>query len=293
MGDPSESEFQLSTKPCADCGLPFPVEKYMCPHCGLWNTQLTEEETETLSRASRASNDDGPPDLKFTALSKIEGTDAQRTSTGPWDPCFGDGVVNVSSTILAGKRGCGKSTLIIQAMDALLKEDYKKAVYVYAEGAPSTVRDYARRLKVRHSGRIIVPEYESVWDLIRYLETTEDRYPIAFDSVSAITNDHRARSIELAKAAKSHAMRNRAPVFLLMHVNKEGDIAGVETLQHEVDTIIKINPVLLKKEPTAFRRVVTDKNRFGPTLTITLEMKPHGLFEASEDDIPTKKKKRE
>jgi DNA repair protein RadA/Sms len=277
----------IELRPCSECGIGFDVSKFLCPHCRAWNLEPTEDEAEFLDRRDDDSTFAG---LEMTPLSEIEGTDGQRVETGPWDSCFGGGIVTTSNTILAGDPGSGKSTIVLQILDALLTAEFDRAVYVYAEGDASTVRDYSARLKLRNVPRILIPEVHRASDLILWFENSEDRYPVALDSVSAMAKNG-PQSIAIAKAAKDYAARVGAPVFLLCHVNKEGDVAGVKALEHWVDTIVMFKIVRKGKEPTRERKLMVEKNRFGPNLTLALQTCETGL-EAVPPSQPTSGKRK-
>jgi DNA repair protein RadA/Sms len=69
------------------------------------------------------------------------------------------------------------------------------------------------------------------------------------------------------------------PLFLIGHINKEGNIAGPKVLEHLVDTVLQFEG----DRNHLYRLVRTLKNRFGNSFEIgVFEMKPDGLNEVQK-----------
>jgi DNA repair protein RadA/Sms len=108
---------------------------------------------------------------------------------------------------------------------------------------------------------------------------------VVIDSIQAIYSDNsdalpgmpsqiRECCSKLMRAAKSI----NVPIFLVGHINKDGDIAGPKILEHMVDTVIQFEGA--KDSSIRFIRAI--KNRFGDTNEIGLfTMNGEGLQDLS------------
>jgi predicted ATP-dependent serine protease len=69
------------------------------------------------------------------------------------------------------------------------------------------------------------------------------------------------------------------PIFIVGHINKEGDIAGTKILEHMVDTVLQFE--MIKDESLRILRSI--KNRFGSTDELAVfEMRENGLSDVSD-----------
>jgi DNA repair protein RadA/Sms len=255
------------TKPCAFCGFGMPITKFQCPSCRLWNLNETENVAGAASELIRAEDVDVP----LTPLNKVESTQTHRTTTGPWDDCFGGGVASESLTLIAGGPGVGKTTLLLKVLDGLLVSDYDRARYIYTEGSTGIIRDYEERLMLRHAARIdMTPPFMSFATFCRFVSSGQEPYPLVLDSSNALS-EKRAFVMRMCRVLKEYNERTHAPVFMLSHINKKGDIAGIKALEHMVDTVLMMRVERnKKKEPTEFRTIQVEKSRFGPSCVIRL-----------------------
>jgi len=255
---------------CGRCSFSYPVSKYKCPKCGAWYVA----QAELLG----VGEDDGT-----YLLSSIPEDSLVRIPTGPWDAAFSDkgGLVTVSTTLLGGEPGAGKSTLAAQLLDAVISHTKKEGLYVHAEEAATQLRDRVRRLDIKNLELYRAYPATAKTNLGIVIER---RRPccVIIDSIPKFVPDIDA-SVEFAKRLKDYAMQFEIPMILIDHVNKDGQFAGLMALQHEVDTTMAISQV------DNIRRVLTvTKNRFGPDRYIPLEMHESGLklgkFEDEEDE---------
>jgi predicted ATP-dependent serine protease len=69
------------------------------------------------------------------------------------------------------------------------------------------------------------------------------------------------------------------PIFIVGHINKDGDIAGPKILEHMVDTVLQFE--MIKDESLRILRSI--KNRFGSTDELAVfEMRENGLSDVSD-----------
>jgi DNA repair protein RadA/Sms len=80
---------------------------------------------------------------------------------------------------------------------------------------------------------------------------------------------------ECAGQLMRFAKESNVPVFLIGHINKEGNIAGPKVLEHMVDTVLQFEG----DRNHMYRILRTVKNRFGPTAELGIyQMRETGLI---------------
>ena len=248
---------------CNECGGTSPRWLGKCPHCNAWNT-LIESVAESAAPAKN----------RFAALSKtaevttladIEATDVQRTPTGlgELDRVLGGGIVEGGVVLIGGDPGIGKSTLLLQALDALQRAG-QKTLYVTGEESGAQVALRSRRLGLDGSQVKVLAEIQ----LEKILATLSAQKPAiaVIDSIQTVYSDQlssapgsvaqvRECAAHLTRAAKTTGIT----VILVGHVTKEGALAGPRVLEHMVDTVLYFEG----DTHSNFRLVRAIKNRFG------------------------------
>ena len=263
---------------CQSCGAQHSQWMGQCRTCGEWNTIAEERiapQPKSLVPNQRPLANKALPlqEVTFAAESRLPLHDAELSRV------LGGGLVPGSITLLGGEPGIGKSTLLLQL--ALLTN--LRVLYVSGEESQNQIKMRADRIapvppncfiltatQIEH----ILGEMEAVnpelviIDSVQTLQTAE--VASGAGSVSQI-RECTAAIIQFAKA-------RHLPVFLIGHINKEGQIAGPKILEHMVDVVLQFEG----DQNHLFRILRAHKNRFGSTHEMGIyEMQGSGLREVT------------
>ena len=252
---------------CSDCGGTTPRWLGKCPACGAWNTLIES----TLDAGGSAKN---RYTSQFQALAKtseltklgdIEATDVDRSPTGieELDRALGGGVVEGGVVLIGGDPGIGKSTLLLQALDALQRKGMN-TLYVTGEKTGAQVALRSRRLGLDHSQVQVLAEIQ----LEKILATLQTERPhiAVIDSIQTVYSDQLTSapgSVAQVRECAAHLTRSAkatgTDIVLVGHVTKEGALAGPRVLEHMVDTVLYFEG----DTHSSFRLIRAIKNRFG------------------------------
>lgn len=248
---------------CSDCGATSPKWLGRCPGCGAWNT-LVEGVAEPAGGGKNHRFQALAKTAPVATLSEIEAVDTARTPTGieELDRVLGGGIVAGGVVLIGGDPGVGKSTLLLQALDALSRG--LKVLYVTGEESGAQVAMRARRLGLLGSAVRVLAEI----NLERILATLETEAPdfCVIDSIQTVyTEQLTSAPGSVAQVRECAALLTRAAkasgcsMVLVGHVTKEGALAGPRVLEHIVDTVLYFEG----DTHSSYRLVRAIKNRFG------------------------------
>ncbi|MFY8118599.1 MAG: DNA repair protein RadA, partial [Roseateles sp.] len=248
---------------CSECGATSPKWLGKCPGCGAWNT-LIEGPAETGSSSGKNRYQALAKSQPVATLSAIEARDFERTATGleELDRVLGGGIVAGGVVLIGGDPGIGKSTLLLQAVDALSQS--QKVLYVTGEESGAQVAMRARRLGLAGDKVRVLAEI----NLEKVLATIEAESPdfCVIDSIQTVYSEQLssapgsvAQVRECAAQLTRTAKATGCSMVLVGHVTKEGAIAGPRVLEHIVDTVLYFEG----DTHSSFRLVRAIKNRFG------------------------------
>ena len=132
---------------CQSCGSQSPKWLGRCPDCGSWNTLV--EEIRSTPKTAASWGDIPFPDETPRLLKDISGRREERFLTGiqELDRVLGGGVVPGSVILIGGDPGIGKSTLVLQALHALVREG-GTALYISGEESARQIKMRGERLGV-------------------------------------------------------------------------------------------------------------------------------------------------
>ncbi|MGJ7567664.1 DNA repair protein RadA [Variovorax sp. RB2P76] len=255
---------------CSECGGTSPKWLGKCPSCGAWNT-LVEQVAGAGAGGGAANNRFGTQFAslagasELSTLSEIEATDVARTPTGldELDRVLGGGIVSGGVTLIGGDPGIGKSTLLLQAVDALQRAG-QNALYVTGEESGAQVALRSKRLGLDHSQVQVLAEIQ-LEKIIATLDATRPAIAV-IDSIQTVYSDQLTSapgSVAQVRECAAHLTRfaktSGTAVVLVGHVTKEGALAGPRVLEHMVDTVLYFEG----ETHSTFRLVRAIKNRFG------------------------------
>lgn len=243
---------------CTRCAVALPPGAGKCPNCGKW---LTHHD---------------PAGVHIVDLSEAKSAEEDRLLTGPWDRTFGGGIVTSSINLLGGEPGAGKSTLSLQIADSLaglLEDDNPKEVasilYIAAEENVGQIKARAERLRLKLHNRIkVAPVLGAKVNLSAILESGRVHSPelVILDSLPGLIGPNDlGQALEVCSILKGYADRYKVPAILIDHINKAGDFAGLEALQHAVDAtlLFTLEKTVVGKGTVDTRRLRARKNRHG------------------------------
>lgn len=219
---------------CKNCDLVALRSFDYCPDCKAGGVcfRIT---TRNAARTGRA------PRLR-RSLNEVEARLVARYPVPePWNSALGGGLAAGSAILLTGRAGSGKTTEALALAAAV-----PGAVYLPCEPNQSAadLRTIAERAGLDPS-RIEVGEPVDLAEACAML-AEHPQPPLAIvDSISIL-----GEACEVWRALRAAAPG--AAIVCIVHVNKDGQMAGREQLKHLADTVIEVTR----------RALITGKNRF-------------------------------
>lgn len=264
---------------CTNCGNESPKWQGRCAACGAWNTM--EEHVEKPNVVGRGKSSPVGLSRKPQKIINVSADQEIRFSTGmgELDRVLGGGAVAGSLVLVGGAPGIGKSTLLLQICNCLCVQ--RSVLYVSGEESESQLKLRAERLNVSPENLFILSETR-ISDI---LEAVEELKPdiLILDSIQTLYNEENDSSPGSVSQVKDctmtmmHLAKTKGiTVFVVGHINKDGNIAGPKVLEHMVDCVLYFEG----DQNTSYRLLRAAKNRFGSTNEIgVFEMMSTGLNE--------------
>ena len=268
---------------CKSCGAQSPKWEGKCSSCGEWNTMQEEVLIRDRQEQKQAWKKEGKKREKPrpVLLGQIEANNMHRIDTydKELNRVLGGGLVQGSIILLGGEPGIGKSTLMLQVALALKG----KVLYVSGEESEEQIKMRADRLIPARSECFIYAE-TNLSHILTQANTLEPDV-LVIDSIQTLhspmlESPHGSVSQvrECAGELQRFAKETNTPVFVIGHINKDGDIAGPKLLEHIVDVVLQFEG----DRNYTHRILRTIKNRFGSTAELGIyQMYGNGLKEVN------------
>ncbi|CAB9538484.1 DNA repair protein RadA [uncultured Gammaproteobacteria bacterium] len=253
---------------CRECGVAHPQWAGQCLECKAWNT-LEEVVVSQVTASKPASLQDLPPS-KVQRLSEIKTESKPRLTTGltELDRTLGGGLVDGSVVLIGGDPGIGKSTLILQAMSVINKNN--TALYVSGEESAQQVSDRAVRLGIKED--VLLLNETHLEKIIKLAKELQPKV-IVIDSIQTMVTDGSASAPgsvtqvrDCAAQLTQYAKQTNTILFLIGHVTKGGALAGPRILEHMVDCVLYFEG----DAGGRYRIIRAVKNRFGAVNEISV-----------------------
>jgi DNA repair protein RadA/Sms len=253
---------------CALCGAVMRPDKYKCVSCGHWNNFDTQEKIAKMQEALAKDSS--------VILEDIVSSDVDRMTLGMCDKIFGsqvlddgtDGVSGItrgSTNLVAGAPGAGKSTLFLQLCERVTIKypEEGEVLYMVSEEQLPQIRSRADRMKIKTNRKLrFIDLRKGASDVASILRNYKFCFLI-LDSLKALAEDD-ATQIVICKHIKEYATMFHAPAIISTHINKGEEIAGLMSLQHEVDSTSTFFPIPeVEVDGEAIREHEMRKNRNG------------------------------
>ena len=263
---------------CSKCDSQFPKWQGRCPECGQWGG-LSKQ---TVTRKSKPVAQ-GMPSGKVVSLEEVGADQIVRIKSGiyEFDRVLGEGIVPGSLVLIGGDPGIGKSTLVLQVVEALGQSYPEQILYVSGEESAEQVKMRLERIG-RQATKLKFLSETSAETIVATLAEYKPKLAVIDSIQTMFTEDVKseAGSVNQIKACTSKfleiAKPNNISLIIIGHVTKGGTLAGPKTLEHLVDTVIYLEG----DKYHAFRILRAVKNRFGATAEVGIfDMQQKGMVE--------------
>lgn len=265
---------------CSSCGKIFLNWFGQCDSCGAWGTA----EEVFVEKKNKQSAGSAPTGNQAVALKNIPFNEESRIISGieEMNRVLGGGLVKDSVSVLTAPPGVGKSTLLLSFGEDLARKGYR---ILYASGEESEGQIKSRALRIMKD----LPEH--VWilstafldDVLGAIDSIQPHL-VVLDSIQTFRLREFAQragtpvqTMECANRLTDLAKSKERPFAVMMvgHMTKSGEMAGLRTLEHLVDTVLFLEE---GEGGESLRILLSTKNRFGRTGEI-------GLFEMAEEGM--------
>ena len=266
---------------CTECGGQVAKWQGQCPHCEAWNTLV--ESVAEIAPGGKNRFSALAATGRVQMLSEVEAAEVPRTPSGiaEFDRVLGGGLVQGAVVLIGGDPGIGKSTLLLQVLAHLSRQ--QKTLYVSGEESAQQIALRAKRLSLDASSLRLLAEIQL--EKIQAAIAQDKPDVVVIDSIQTVYSEQltsapgsvaqvRECAAQLTRVAKS----SNITIILVGHVTKEGALAGPRVLEHIVDTVLYFEG----DTHSSFRLIRAFKNRFGAVNELgVFAMTEKGLREVS------------
>ena len=266
---------------CNGCGAQYPRWQGKCDRCDQWDTLVeTITSTDPQNSKFKIQNSTKATPQKLSEIRTIDQIDRIKTGISEFDRVLGGGIVPGSLILIGGDPGIGKSTLLLQSLAGIAKNDgIQNILYISGEESVEQIKLRATRLGITDNAITLFSEnsLEIIVDTISKIKPQL----VIIDSIQTVSAGDVASgsgSTAQVKYATETFMQlaksSHIPILIIGHVTKEGEMAGPKTLEHLVDAVLYLEGDRYQ----SFRILRGIKNRFGKTSEV-------GVFEMDEEGM--------
>lgn len=270
---------------CKECGHVQTGWTGKCPNCGAWASM---EESRVFDVKGSRSKRSGSERERAIPLSQVVSEPSERMDTGleELNRVLGGGLIRDSVNMLTARPGAGKSTLLLQvSMNFALQG--RDVLYASGEESTGQIKNRAGRLFKELNSHIYLLSTNSMDQVIREISRLHPALLI-LDSVQTFELEEFGQrqgtptqtlrvTDQVVQVSKdpSHPMAS----FIVGHMTKSDEMAGLRTLEHLVDTVLYLDD----GGEEGLRLLRATKNRFGYTGEVGLfQMTAEGLMEVRD-----------
>lgn len=249
--------------------------------CGRYYSIVRDRPEDDRSRTSLAN------------LAMAKPPDRISTGIKEFDYVLGGGLVVGSTIVLTGPPGMGKTTVLIQAANAIATPK-KTVLYTSGEQNKQDIGIFASRLGTLNSQIDVLGNEGNAYHITSEAERRKPSLLIV-DSVQTAFIEDVGGDVGSAQQIKavtnwltSFGKVENVIVILVSHVTKDLEVAGPKSFEHLVDGLAFLEPYELTEDSdldgvdetylVSLRQFAIGKNRFGPPgLISVVEMTEKGL----------------
>lgn len=273
---------------CSECGYVSTGWVGKCPSCDSWGSMeesAIEKNDNTSSVLKRKKTKE---ELLAIPIKEVKLDRSERWDTGieELNRVLGGGLIKDSVTMLTARPGAGKSTLLLQVAESL---SYRGVSTLYASGEESSSQIKARACRIfskmpeklflisGNSMERVMDEVSRLKPDILILDSVQTFELEEYPQRRGTPTQTLQVTSELVEMCKDR-QRSMAS-FIVGHMTKNNEMAGIRTLEHLVDTVLYLDDAY----DGNLRLLRASKNRFGYTGEVGLfKMEEDGLIQVSD-----------
>lgn len=267
---------------CKDCEAPHYKFQPKCFGCGgdIIENEVKPKANSVNSRYESMRSDNDKAEL--VGQVKHSGNNYYSLGVPELDEFFGDGkgIQGNAFYLLYGDPGAGKSTLLA-GLSKVVSDKEDIVLYNSGEESKSQVDDRTKRIIQKDSSKYLyLSSHKNVQDILEEVNKINPKVLIidSIQTIHSLENNGVRGGVsqvrEVTDILKDYAKANNLIIFVIAHVNSEGDLAGPTTLEHMVDGVF----FLENTNYNGYRRLISKKNRYGITdTTIIWKMTKYGM----------------
>lgn len=267
---------------CQACGNRPSKWEGQCSNCKEWN-KIEEIDVEILEAQEMLDKKRiDVPKLIPIHQHKTSKKDTISTGSKEFDRVLGEGLTVSSMILIAGDPGIGKSTILLQS-SSYISEHYGNVLYITGEESVKNIKSRHSRLGLPETNLFVHEEtdIDVIEGLVQEFKPTLliiDSIQLMYDSSKEGSPGGPAQIRQCTERLRHMKKTYGITIFLIGHVDKEGNVGGPRTLDHMVDTVLKLDG----DEFGQLRTIRALKNRNGNINEV-------GIFQMTEkgmEDVP-------